>query len=118
MNEGHNQQSVAIGDAPDGVRPFAQSRDGLRLRSDGALKICAWCQKIPVGTDRWVRLDEALLTLRIISKDMLERATHGVCPDCFHGFLSGIHLPKTSTATAIADGHRFTLPVGSTATAR
>jgi hypothetical protein len=30
-----------------------------------------------VGVDRWVSLEEAMLTLRIISKDMLGKATHG-----------------------------------------
>ena len=55
-----------------------------------------------MATDRWMHLDEVLLTLRAISRKMMEEATHGVCPDCFNDFLSGICPPKKSSAAAIA----------------
>ena len=84
-----NFKIVAVGEGAGAKRAFDQPQGSSSIRRDGVLKICAWCRRIPLGTDQWVHVDEALVTLKLFSRKMVEEATHGVCPECFRDFLSG-----------------------------
>jgi hypothetical protein len=41
---------------------------------------CAWCERIKKG-DEWVNVAE-VQAMRL-TRDALERHSHGICPDCF-----------------------------------
>jgi hypothetical protein len=56
-----------------------------RSADDGKLRICAWCQRIPLREDHWVEVHRSELIVR----EMVDQATHGICPDCFNAFISG-----------------------------
>jgi hypothetical protein len=103
MNEDHNREFVATVDTATGRTPFDQSQEDPSLRNDKILKICAWCRRIHLGPDHWVQVEVALQTLPLFSRKMIKKATHGVCPECFHDFLSGKQARKTSAAD-VADG--------------
>jgi len=89
MKEGQNWGMVAEAETEAGTRPLDVSPKNTFLRNDGVLKICAWCRRIPLGPNHWVHVEEAPPTLEFFAKNMVGGATHGVCPDCFHDFLSG-----------------------------
>jgi len=76
------------------ARMFGPTRGSSCERQGGVLRICAWCQRVPLGRDRWVDIDTAEQLLPFLSIAMLEEATHGVCPDCFFTFLSGTQTAR------------------------
>jgi hypothetical protein len=56
----------------------------LRDAEAGTVSIrrCAWCERFNVGGE-WLHLDAIGTGERTISAHLLERASHGICPDCF-----------------------------------
>jgi hypothetical protein len=74
------------------VRAGAQTRDSQRigqlaqiLRDAEAGKIsirrCAWCDRFDVGGE-WLQLEAIGSGEEMISAHLLDRATHGICPEC------------------------------------
>ena len=53
----------------------------------------AWTGSLS-AQDFWVDLEKAEQLLPYISIAMLEEATHGVCPDCYFTFLSGMRTVR------------------------
>jgi hypothetical protein len=51
-------------------------------RSDGVLKICGWCKRIPLSSGAWVEVEIALQELGLLEASEMPRLTHGVCPAC------------------------------------
>ena len=96
MKEGQNRETVTVAETASGMGPLDLPPKGSFMRKDGVLKICAWCRRIPLGPNHWVHVEEVPLTLEFFPKNMVGGATHGVCPDCFHDFLSG---RQTQTAS-------------------
>lgn len=56
----------------------------LRAARGGAVSIrrCAWCGRFEVG-EEWLHLEAIGSGQQNIRVALLERATHGICPDCF-----------------------------------
>jgi len=50
-------------------------------RSNMVVLVCSWCKKI-FADDRWLEIDEALLTTRMFDHDPLPMISHGICPPC------------------------------------
>jgi len=71
---------------------FGMTGKSACQRQDGVLRRCAWCQRIPVGLNVWLKIEEAMERLPFISPKMLGEATHGICPECFDAFLSETEL--------------------------
>jgi hypothetical protein len=46
------------------------------------LRRCAWCDRFQVG-DAWLHLEAIGGGQQQITASLRERATHGICPDCF-----------------------------------
>ena len=88
FNQEPNPELAAAANTAESVRLFGLTDEGTFQRDDGALRRCAWCRRIPVGLDVWVEAEVAMKILPFISPEMLEGATHGVCPECFDAFLS------------------------------
>ena len=80
---------AAAVDTADSVNLFGLTQGDSSRRYQGALRICAWCQRIPLRQDFWVEIEKAEQMLPFFSLAMLEEATHGVCPECYRAFLSG-----------------------------
>ena len=80
--------AAAVNPSQRVILPAPDCRDSSPLRQ-GMLRICAWCQRVPVGLNFWVQIDQAEQLLPFLSLAMIEEATHGVCPDCYHEFLYG-----------------------------
>jgi len=63
------------------IRSLAQilrdAHAGRRL-----LRRCAWCERFEVGRE-WLRLDAIGTGQHRITASLLDRATHGICPECF-----------------------------------
>ena len=52
-------------------------------RAGGAMLLrCAWCERLRVG-DEWLRLDAIGSGQTRIAEQVVQRSTHGICPDCF-----------------------------------
>lgn len=90
-------RNVALRQAPataantvDDARMFGPAHESAYRQQGKVLRICAWCQRIPLRQDFWVDIGKAEQLLPFLTIAMLEEATHGVCPDCYHTFLSGI----------------------------
>jgi hypothetical protein len=92
LNQEPNRKLAAAVNSADGVGLFGPTPESASRRQDGVLRRCAWCQRIPVGLDVWVKEEEALQILPFLSPEMLAEATHGVCPECFYSFLNGPDL--------------------------
>jgi hypothetical protein len=52
-----------------------------------------------------VDADSVAQVVELISQEIVDEATHGICPDCFNHFLSGRR--KTSTYFPAAEVSRF-----------
>jgi len=107
MKETHNRRAAANAAIATDRRPINPISKHPSIRGDGALKICAWCRRIPLGPNQWVHVEDALLTMQNFSRQMLIKATHGVCPECFRDFLAGRQTPKPSSANVPAHGRRL-----------
>jgi hypothetical protein len=46
------------------------------------LRHCAWCGRLEVGGE-WLRLEALGEGQRSIISAVIERSSHGICPDCF-----------------------------------
>jgi len=46
---------------------------------DAMVRHCAWCGRLSFG-ERWLEAERAP---RFLVGRLVERATHGICPDCF-----------------------------------
>jgi hypothetical protein len=88
FNHEPSRELAAAANTADAVPLFDLTCVSTSQRHDWVLRRCAWCQRIPVGLDVWVGIEEAMEILPFISQEMLGEATHGVCPDCFEAFLS------------------------------
>jgi hypothetical protein len=67
-----------------GARRIEQLAQILRDAEAGKVSIrrCAWCERFQVGRE-WLHLDAIGSGEQTISAHLLERATHGICPECF-----------------------------------
>jgi len=86
----------------------ATARDAqafTELQREGKLRICAWCRKVPVREDYWVDVDAVRNMSGFISAEMIDQATHGVCPDCFAAFIAG--RQRTQAPSAPAQSSQF-----------
>jgi hypothetical protein len=45
------------------------------------LRRCAWCGRFDIGGE-WLRLDAVGAGQHSITSSLLDRATHGICPQC------------------------------------
>jgi hypothetical protein len=84
-----NRNLAAAANAEDAWRLFGPTRESASAQHKGLLRQCAWCQRISVGLNVWLKTGDAMQVLPFLSVAMPEDITHGVCPDCFYVFLSG-----------------------------
>lgn len=52
-------------------------------RSREYLRVCAWCNRIKVGSDAWKEVEVAVERLGLFQVGRMPRLTHGLCPACF-----------------------------------
>lgn len=55
-------------------------------RSQELLRLCAWCNRVDVGTSSatWVEVEDAARRLQLLEKAQLPQITHGICESCYH----------------------------------
>ena len=100
MYEFCEQEISDVAGNADGVEVLTECQAGSMSNGAGKLRICAWCRRVHLRKHHWVDGDAAPYTLQIIAREMLDQATHGVCPDCFNAFLSKRQKRGVSSATA------------------
>jgi hypothetical protein len=100
MNERFEQEFSGATEVASGTRAFTERQVEATLLGEGKLRICAWCRKVPLGKDYWVDIDAVLHALEWVSQEMVDQATHGICPDCFNAFLSQRPTAGKSSAAA------------------
>jgi hypothetical protein len=88
FNQEHQREMAGAGNTADAGLVFGMTGKSACQRHDGVLRRCAWCQRIPVGLNVWLKIEEAMKRLPFISTKMLGEATHGICPECYDAFLS------------------------------
>jgi hypothetical protein len=86
--EGPKQMHALPANAADGLSFVVPTCVPVLPWQDEVLRVCAWCRRIPLEPDFWVKMEEAVQVWPLLSPDMLKRATHGVCPECKDAFLS------------------------------
>jgi hypothetical protein len=59
--------------------PFSQQRAVDRVFT----KMCSWCNKIDVGDDNWLEIEEAIKTLDLFAEFDLPPITHTMCNRCY-----------------------------------
>ncbi len=64
------------------ARPHVQLLDHSQPRSEGSLLCCAWCNRVQVRPGTWEEIEDAQLTLRLVSASTLPAIARGVCTDC------------------------------------
>ncbi len=76
-------QSEAAGLRRDTTRIEALAQI-LRDAEAGMISIrrCAWCDRFDIGGE-WLHVDAIGEGHQPIADRLLDRATHGICPDCF-----------------------------------
>lgn len=74
------EQSASI--AQDSARILGLARI-LRTARNGEVSIrrCAWCERYQIG-EEWLHLNAIGTGQMLMTKDLLDRATHGICADC------------------------------------
>jgi hypothetical protein len=71
----------ALGRESRRIRELAQTlRDAEQGRT--SLKRCAWCDRFQVGSE-WLPLDAVGHGQQRIRASLLDKASHGICDDCF-----------------------------------
>jgi hypothetical protein len=83
------QRALNVRDEATRVRADSRrARELARLlreahRGQRLLVHCAWCNRLKVG-DEWLQLEQgAAGALLVIARSLLQRSSHGICPDCF-----------------------------------
>jgi hypothetical protein len=77
-----------------GQRPGERRRNAERVRAlarilrdadtgQVAIVRCAWCDRLKLEQE-WLHLDAIGDGQQQIKTSLLERVSHGICPDCFH----------------------------------
>lgn len=51
-------------------------------RSDAFVRACGWCNRIDVGTDDWIEVEDAVVRLRLFEQEAVPHLSHGVCESC------------------------------------
>ena len=56
----------------------------LRRARSGEVNIrrCAWCERFQIGQE-WLHLKAIASGQLQITEDLMDRATHGICDECF-----------------------------------
>jgi hypothetical protein len=67
----------------DATRVSRLTRALREARSGRAMLLrCAWCDRLEVGGE-WLRLEAIGRGQTRITEELVQRSTHGICPDCF-----------------------------------
>ena len=53
-----------------------------KRNTENYLKICSWCKRLNLKTERWVEVEQAIRELELFEEASLPGLTHGICPDC------------------------------------
>jgi hypothetical protein len=64
-------------------RPRQELLDRYVPRSGTMLRVCGWCKRMDIDSQRWGEVEEAVATLRLFEYNSLPPLTHGMCPPCF-----------------------------------
>jgi len=76
-------------------------------RSAELLQMCAWCNRINVGSGSslWVEVEDATERLLLFERDRMPQLTHGICEACVEAMTSTLATEETDRAPgAGADG--------------
>lgn len=46
------------------------------------IRMCSWCNKIDIGQEEWVEIEDAVNRLELLEKDQLPAFTHTMCNVC------------------------------------
>jgi hypothetical protein len=96
---------LRITPAPDGTldfqsaivavqeRPRVSVLDPTLGRSTEFIRICGWCKRVPLASDRWVEIEEALPHLDPLDKGPVPALSHGICPRCEQTMLALLDDP-------------------------
>jgi hypothetical protein len=82
------QRAIEARDRSTGLRTDARRIAALAqlLRDANAghvlLRRCAWCDRFEIGGE-WLALDAVGSGEQHLTSTLRERATHGICPECF-----------------------------------
>jgi len=59
-----------------------------RRREAGAVRACAWCDRVWLGG--WTALEDALVGLGVRELDEAGRVSHAICEDCLEAELAAL----------------------------
>lgn len=51
-------------------------------RSSAYLTVCSWCNKVRIGREKWVEVEQAVDRGEIDRQKLLPRLAHGICSGC------------------------------------
>jgi len=71
-------QSLEVEDRP----PMALLARGTP-RSSELVRMCAWCNRIDLGSDAWAEVEVAVERLKLFEVERMPQLTHGICAACF-----------------------------------
>jgi hypothetical protein len=98
-----DRSGVALGAAVRAVKDAREAQQErelslLLLRTTGRralIRRCAWCERFAVGPE-WMHLVER--HGQRLSSSLRNRATHGICPECFDGQMAITHAHHGTAA--------------------
>lgn len=70
------------------TRPAVRLLDRTLARSDDYIRVCAWCQRVALGSDTWAEVEEAVNRLNLLDTELPPTLTHGMCPACEARFIT------------------------------
>lgn len=76
----------------DEGRPAVPLLDPAAPRTDEAVRVCGWCNKV-FAAGAWVELEEAVERLRLFECAAVPALTHGVCEPCYEQMTATVSDP-------------------------
>lgn len=63
-------------------RPAVRLLESNHPRGEGFVRVCAWCQRVAVGPEEWLEVEDAVNRLGLLQAESLPALTHGMCQAC------------------------------------
>jgi len=86
------------------VRPPVALTDASHAARDGLVVACAWCNRVRLGVDRWVEIEEAVHALELFEGTHVAAVSHGMCPACYSAVAEVLDNPAAGVAGTVTVG--------------
>lgn len=72
--------------------------------SDGFLRMCSWCKRVPIAERQWVEVEVAVEQFALLHRPTTRVITHGICPECEATVFGIVKEPGSSSVGQVELG--------------